>query len=744
MNYKDNKRANTAEELRRMFNLDGLSSDRKAIQNNKNSLTKIDSEQNNILKSIIISVGDSLESQSEISLWFFSGTPTLENVPYIDWNDKEEHLGDLYYDKEKGYVYLFEKIDNEYIWTRKYNNELIQAMSLTNAELDTTDNVRKVFFTTPTVPYDNGDWYVKDGDLYICQISKDVGETYEENDFIIAPKYTDDTRANEVAGNLTIVAGQVTTIIQSLSVISQQIEDNRYYIDEHGERKLISTSMSTLEQTVDQVQSTVTQDILDQDTKISQITQTVDELNSKISDIADITISGESNFATFTLDGINQSEPITIRVKPIDENISYLYPNSNLYPSSNLFSKVRTIRFHNNTTNTNIDYVLPDNLLYYSNTVYDEFYLDYDSQICRITKRCQYNADGTVSPLAQEQTVNYPYPTISLTDGDYTLSLIGYEYGYLFVRLMAQNIYTSQFYTKVETDSKISQTADNIYTEVRRKVGDDEVISKINQSAEAITINANKVNLQGYITATDLSGSGTTTINGSNITTGTIDASRVNVTNINASNITSGTISASKISGGTLSGQTISGGNINGTTVTGGTITGTIISNGNNFNVDRNGNMSCNNAQLKGIFKNYSNNGKLAVEIANTNINLYDYQGSESLAGTLASVRGTSDNIIGVNLFTYSGNKLTLGYKSSPSSSTINSIIQFDTNNLNSTPWVINASSGTLFPSNPNGGIIVENGFIKNWNLKTITTDIVLGAGRYKFVNGLLVEFIRS
>ena len=317
----------------------------------------------------------------------------------------------------------------------------------------------------------------------------------------------------------------------------------------------------------------VISNVTEQDDKISQISQTVDELNSKISDIADITISGESNFATFTLDNINESEPIIIKVKPISDNISYLYPRSNLYPSNSLYSKTRVIRFTNKdeyelTTDTiyqsyntyysydstddeytllvagtdytlgdtitgdvyqhkNYDYTLPDDLLIYDQNTYDEFYLDYDSQTCQVIKRCKYNADGTVGLLSQEQRVDYPYPTIALTDGDYILSLIGYQYGYLFVRLMAKNIYTSQFYTKVETDSHINQKAteielgvnqtlmnyptntemnsaisikaDEINSVVSTKVGNNEIISKINQSAEQITIQANKVNLIDFL-----------------------------------------------------------------------------------------------------------------------------------------------------------------------------------------------------------------------------------------------------
>lgn len=268
-----------------------------------------------------------------------------------------------------------------------------------------------------------------------------------------------------------------------------------YTKSDKTDRKLNQTYLivDKQNQTIQSVVSTVTE----QNNKISQVTQTVDELNSKISDIADITISGESSYATFDLDNINQSEPIMIRIRPTLENISYLYPRSNLYPSSNQYLKTRTLRFYNKTTGENIDYILPDDLLIYNNQVYDEFYLDYDSQTCQITKKCGYNADGSVYALATEQIVSYTYPEILLTDGDYTISLQGYQNGYLFTRLMAQNIYTSQFATRAEVSSSISQTAQEINLEVAKKVNETEIISKINQSAEQIQINADKVSLEG-------------------------------------------------------------------------------------------------------------------------------------------------------------------------------------------------------------------------------------------------------
>lgn len=80
--------------------------------------------------------------------------------------------------------------------------------------------------------------------------------------------------------------------------------------------------------------------------------------------------------------------------------------------------------------------------------------------------------------------------------------------------------------------SKIQQTANEISLVVATKVGEDEIISKINQSAESIAIQANRLNLTGYITATDLSSSGSTVIDGGRIQTGEVAAARIDVDNL--------------------------------------------------------------------------------------------------------------------------------------------------------------------------------------------------------------------
>lgn len=569
INYKDNKRALTAEELRHMYNLDDLKKDRKAISINSNSLTKIEAEQENVLKSIIINLGDSINNQSEITLWFFDGKPTLNNIPATNWNDYSEHLGDFYYDKSTGLAYKF-VFNEDYLWQQQNDSSLIQALALTNSELDTIDNSRKVFFSIPTPPYDNGDWYIDPNyDLYICQISKPEGEIYNKNDFIIASKYTDDTKANEVAGKLVIVSGQVTTIIRNLDIISQTIEDDRYYVDEKGEKHLISTSMS-------------------------QLVQTVDEIKGEISDIADVTITVEGN-GSITAENINESEPISVKVHPTsNENYSFLYPNENLYPGENTFTKSRTLLFEN-ANGYSTSYEIPNNLVYLDENTYDEFVLDYENRKCYIIHKVGINEDNENYKLTTETTEYFDYPTIALEEGDYTISTPSSENTYIYVRLMTKNIYTSQFATQIEMNAKIEAKANEINLEVNQKVDNKDytnakITAIINDGTSAVKIKADRINLTGYLTIASanstyasksgLSG-GTTTINGGCITTGTIDASKVTVKNLNADNITSGTISVNRLDSKVITTDNFSAQTINANKINGGTISASAINLGN-------------------------------------------------------------------------------------------------------------------------------------------------------------------
>ena len=243
-----------------------------------------------------------------------------------------------------------------------------------------------------------------------------------------------------------------------------------------------------------QVIESVVSNVNSQNNKISRVEQTVDEINSKISDIAEITTSQETLTGRLTFEDINQSEPISVTIRPLSENISYLYPFPTLYPANNLYIKLRTLRFTNTTTNEVFDYDLPDDLLYYDSEHYDEFKLDYESLTCYVNKKCKYDSNGNVVLLASEVVKSFDFPHIELTDGNYKVEILKYDntpyQAYLFVRLMAANYYTTQFATKAELHSEISQTTDSINLSVDQKLTN---YSTTSEMSSAINLKANEI-----------------------------------------------------------------------------------------------------------------------------------------------------------------------------------------------------------------------------------------------------------
>ena len=85
--------------------------------------------------------------------------------------------------------------------------------------------------------------------------------------------------------------------------------------------------------------------------------------------------------------------------------------------------------------------------------------------------------------------------------------------------------------------SEALQTADKINWIVKSGTS----ASNFTLTDRAISLVADNIDLDGYVTFTNLKTSGQTVINAGNITTGTIDASRVNVTNLQINNVKYGT-----------------------------------------------------------------------------------------------------------------------------------------------------------------------------------------------------------
>ena len=236
MSKQDRQGVRTAQDLERKYDLASLVGVKQAVENSVEGINKIDKTLEEFMTSTLKTIDDIYtQIDGNITTWFYGGVPTLSNLPASDWTTetlKNEHLGDLYYDQDTGFAYRFSLTDGVYSWVKLLDNDVAEALALANSAQDTADSKRRVFVAQPYPPYENGDLWFKNQEIYICQISKAEGETYDEKDFIIATKYTDDTVATQVGDNLEYVRGTVTTIKESVDSFKIEMETTVKTIDD--------------------------------------------------------------------------------------------------------------------------------------------------------------------------------------------------------------------------------------------------------------------------------------------------------------------------------------------------------------------------------------------------------------------------------------------------------------------------------------------------------------------------------
>lgn len=178
----------TPEDLRQRYNLEEVNQLKNDFQGTQNNLKIVDKELQDFKKATIEQIEELIDQvDGKITTWFLTGLPTLENEPAINWDTdklKEEHLNDLYFDKNTGYVYYFTKIDGIYKWERNTDQDVTTAMSTANAAKDTADGKRRVFIDVPDTPYDLGDlWTKSTGELKSCKVAKLEGQSFNETDW---------------------------------------------------------------------------------------------------------------------------------------------------------------------------------------------------------------------------------------------------------------------------------------------------------------------------------------------------------------------------------------------------------------------------------------------------------------------------------------------------------------------------------------------------------------------------------
>ncbi|MCI2931428.1 hypothetical protein [Staphylococcus hominis] len=192
-----------------------------AIQEALNSMSKVIAQKeatnqvnqfNEVINNINTNITD-IQKQVDgaIETFYYSGVPTLKNIPASDWKTTkklEAHLGDLYLDTATGIAYRFLKKGTTssptYYWSAISDQIITDALNRAKTAQDTADGKRRVFVNTPVPPYDTGDMWTQgvSGDILVCQTPKAKGGIYSINDWVKASKYTDDTVANSAVQQL--------------------------------------------------------------------------------------------------------------------------------------------------------------------------------------------------------------------------------------------------------------------------------------------------------------------------------------------------------------------------------------------------------------------------------------------------------------------------------------------------------------------------------------------------------------
>lgn len=149
---------------------------------------------------------------------------------------------------------------------------------------------------------------------------------------------------------------------------------------------------------------------------------------------------------------------------------------------------------------------------------------------------------------------------------------------------------------------------------------------------------------------------------------------------------------------------------------------------------------------VNGSFTQETSVGVKSLDIENNQVKFYAWNDNGNYVGSIGAVKRDSDGRVGVDIWCDQGDILDIGVCDAETKK-IMPVITVDSNTYkNSTPYIRNTATGTIFPDNPNGGITIENGLIKNWNLAWYSGEIKLaGSEGYKDVkltikNGLIVK----
>ncbi|MCI8411927.1 MAG: hypothetical protein HFJ40_05805 [Clostridia bacterium] len=233
------------------------------------------------------------------------------------------------------------------------------------------------------------------------------------------------------------------------------------------------------------------QDIIEQNTensqKLTKVEQTVDSISQTVKETLDF-IEEVEGIKTITLENCAEGDLLELHIYGNNTIFDHLRVSNNLIISDNLLTYGDgKIVVKNKDGNEKVYELGITNVLRQNGQIYDEYILEKGNAkvIRRIAK------DGSV--LAKEIVEDLGEFCIKISEGKNTITIQNYT-ARIKAKIAITNEFTDLFATRVEMNSKISQTAEAINTEVKKKVDENEFGTLLSQNAYYVRIAWNNNN----------------------------------------------------------------------------------------------------------------------------------------------------------------------------------------------------------------------------------------------------------
>ena len=677
-----------------------------------------DNTLNNFVNSVYTPDIDNLQAQidGQIETWFYNYVPTTSNYPASEWTtdtEKDKHLGDLFYivDNEEygGQAYRWAKINNSYTWDYVEDTAVTKALSDAAAAQDTADQKRRVFITTPVPPYDVGDLWAQgeDGDLLRC-ISARASGIYSISDWDLASKYTDDTNLN------VFINGDYADTIKS-------IEDS---LDQKAETWYQSTDPAL------DWQSTVSSPLQDisgediTDTTGSQIL-TLWEKDKYIHE-GDLWKDSATNVEYIYKNGEWVEMPIPDDVFDTIDGKAQIFINQPVPPYS-----IGDLWFNSSTSDIMTCVVERQTGSYVSsdwqkrNKYTDDTYAE---QIAENLNNFAEQVTGDINSLHEQIDGK-----IDTYFGNYVPSSTNEPASGWTEPEKAEHV-NDLFYNK-STGKVYAYTQAGVSLYVWQEIQDEDIQTALEDAAAAQDTADGKRrvftttpsppydigDLWAQGSTGDLMRCATARQTGSYVSSDWVLATKytddsaveqldesLNQTGVFNRLTNNGQSQGIYMEGNSLyvNAQYIGTGMISDVT-------------GRSF-----WNLDTGDLQLSGDFIQRADNGALSVAITENQLKLYSWDDDGKYVGSVGSVKNLDTGRTGVEMWCDKGERVILGCANTEESDAdIKTIFSYDDQSPDDTPYIINTVTGTLFSNNPNGGITVEHGLIKSWNIRSVLDD---------------------